>query len=227
MLVGTILYLWSHPFFARTKWKQKYHAIFVYMQWKLPRSAIIIGSNIKIGSACMRLRVCTGPAAERGFYAISINYLCYFCKLFMLFTKKNRTTIYAMRPREGLGCWTEVWLTHVEEIWSGAHRCGVWVDVPVWSGPTRSHGCSTKASSTIWKPTYIWTLFITWTILEWALAPSTARSPPVRLCSHAAHPRTACAPHGSATRGSFHRHIKSFQSKLSNYSNIKSVFRKR
>jgi hypothetical protein len=28
----------------------------------------------------MRLRVCTGHVAKRGFYAIFINYLCYFCE---------------------------------------------------------------------------------------------------------------------------------------------------
>jgi hypothetical protein len=38
----------------------------------------------------MRLRVCTSPVTGRGFYAIYINYLRYFYKLFMLFARKNQ-----------------------------------------------------------------------------------------------------------------------------------------
>jgi hypothetical protein len=44
----------------------------------------------KIGYACMRLRVCTGPVAGRGFYAIFMNYLRYLCELFMIFCAKKQ-----------------------------------------------------------------------------------------------------------------------------------------
>jgi hypothetical protein len=35
--------------------ENKYHPKVVHMQWKVPGSAIIIGSTIKLGTACMRL----------------------------------------------------------------------------------------------------------------------------------------------------------------------------
>jgi hypothetical protein len=72
------------------------------MQWKLSQYAIIIGSTIKIGYACMCLRQCTGLVVGRGFYAIPMNYLCYFYELFMLFAQKNRTTIYGVHPTRGV-----------------------------------------------------------------------------------------------------------------------------
>jgi hypothetical protein len=88
----------------------------------------------------MRLRVCTGPVDGRGFYVISINYLRYFCELFMLFAQKNRTTIYDVRPTQGLGCWTEGLTNARGGMFDLVHtgvRCG-------WArrcGPTRSLGC--------------------------------------------------------------------------------------
>jgi hypothetical protein len=46
--------------------------------------------------------------AGRGFYAIFINYLRFFREVFMVLPKKNRTTIYGVRPTRGLvGCWTD------------------------------------------------------------------------------------------------------------------------
>jgi hypothetical protein len=41
--------------------------------------------------------------ARQGFYAISMNYLCYYCVLFMPFVQKNRIAIMACIPCEGLG----------------------------------------------------------------------------------------------------------------------------
>jgi hypothetical protein len=57
-------------------------------------------------SAFMHVRVCTGPVVGRCFYAISMNYLRYFCELFMLVAqKKNRTIIYGVCDTRVLGCW--------------------------------------------------------------------------------------------------------------------------
>jgi hypothetical protein len=53
----------------------------------------------------MRLRMCMGPVDVRDFYAIFINYLRYFCGLFMLFAQKNISIIYGVRPTRVLGCW--------------------------------------------------------------------------------------------------------------------------
>jgi hypothetical protein len=106
MTVGAILYLWSHLFFARKQRKWKYHPKFVHMQWKLSRSTIIIGSTIKIGSSCMRLRMWTWSSGWPGFYAISMNSLRYFCQLFMPFVQKNKTSIMTCIPHDG-GVWSE------------------------------------------------------------------------------------------------------------------------
>jgi hypothetical protein len=65
------------------------------MQWKVLRSAIIIGSTTKIGYVCMRMRVCMDPVSGRGFYAISMDYLRYFGELFMLFAKKTEPQFMA------------------------------------------------------------------------------------------------------------------------------------
>jgi hypothetical protein len=108
MAVGAILYLWSHPIFVRNQWKRKCHPKFAQMQWKLPRFIIIIGATIKIESAYMRLCMCTGPVVVRGFYDISMNYLRYFCELFMLFVEKTEPQFIACIPHRGLECWTEI-----------------------------------------------------------------------------------------------------------------------
>jgi hypothetical protein len=48
----------------------------------------------KIVCACMCLHVCTGLVVGRGFYAISMNYLRYFCELFMLFMQKQNHNLW-------------------------------------------------------------------------------------------------------------------------------------
>jgi hypothetical protein len=111
MAVGPILYLRKHPIFVRMQWKWKYFQKISHIQWKLSRSAIIIGSTIKIGSTCMCMSVCTWSNGWTRF-------LCYLYQLFTLFpwsiygiTQKNRTTIYSVCPTRGLGVGPEVWLT--------------------------------------------------------------------------------------------------------------------
>jgi hypothetical protein len=60
------------------QWKRKCHPKFAHMQCKLSRSAIIIGSAIKIGYICMRLRVWMWSSGWAEF-------LCYVYELFTLF----------------------------------------------------------------------------------------------------------------------------------------------
>jgi hypothetical protein len=87
MAVGAILYLWSHPTFALMKRKRKRYPKFAYMQWNLPWCAIIIRSTIKIGFACMHLRMLSSGRAR---------FLCYPCELFTLFL----WTIYAIHSKK-------------------------------------------------------------------------------------------------------------------------------
>jgi hypothetical protein len=49
----------------------------------------------------MRLGVWTWSNGRAGVYAITINYLHYFCELFTLFTQKTETAIYGVRPTRG------------------------------------------------------------------------------------------------------------------------------
>jgi hypothetical protein len=58
MIVGAILYLWNHPISAHAVVTKLSSKIFAYAM-ETPTTAIIIGSTIKIGFACMRLHVCT------------------------------------------------------------------------------------------------------------------------------------------------------------------------
>jgi hypothetical protein len=135
MVVVSILYLWSHLIFVRTQWKRKYHPKFVYMQWRLPWSAIIIGSTIKIGSACMRLCTWSSDCAR---------FLCYLCELLALFLwtiyVKNITAIYGLRPTWEVGCWTGsltyTWGQFWPGAWLGTHPIA-WHGMRVGT-PTRS-----------------------------------------------------------------------------------------
>jgi hypothetical protein len=110
MAIRVILYLWSHHFFARMQWKHKYHLKFSHVQCKLVQSTIIIGSIIKIGFACMHLRMLTWSNGWAGFYAIFINYLRYLCELFTPFVqKKKQNRNYGVHPkRVGLSVGPEV-----------------------------------------------------------------------------------------------------------------------
>jgi hypothetical protein len=101
MTVIAILYLWSHPIFARMQLKRKCHPKFASMQWKLSQSTIIIRSTIKIGSACICLH--TWSSGWAGYLCYLCEYLRYFSELF---TQKNRTIIYGLRPMREDGCWT-------------------------------------------------------------------------------------------------------------------------
>jgi hypothetical protein len=107
----------------------------------------------KIVCACMRLHVCTGLVVGRGFYAISMNYLRYFYKLFMLFMQKQNHNLWCACHTGGgwwLVCWTGgltdaregLDLVHTGMRSGWARRCS----------PTRSQGWSARASSIIWKP---------------------------------------------------------------------------
>jgi hypothetical protein len=58
--------------------------------------------------------------AGRGFYAISVNYLRYFYRLFTLFEQKNRTAIYNLRTTREVGCWTESLTDARGKGWPGA-----------------------------------------------------------------------------------------------------------
>jgi hypothetical protein len=95
----------------------------------------------------LHLRPRTGPVDGRGFYAISMNYLRYFCELFMLFAQKTEPQFMACVPRDGqdvgpgvdLRTWGRFDLVHT------CVGCG-WV--PRY-GPARSQGWSAMASSTI------------------------------------------------------------------------------
>jgi hypothetical protein len=85
--------------------------------------AIIIRSTMKIGSACMRLRVCTWSSGWTSFYAISMNDLCYFLKYLCYYAKKW-TIIYGVCPMQVLVVGPGVWLTRGGSFYlvhGGAH----------------------------------------------------------------------------------------------------------
>jgi hypothetical protein len=48
----------------------------------------------KIGFACIRLRVWTWSLSRRGFYAIIMNYLRYFCERFTQFAQKKNCNLW-------------------------------------------------------------------------------------------------------------------------------------
>jgi hypothetical protein len=160
MAIGAILYLWSHPIFARMHQKRKRYPKFAYMQWNLPRCAIIIGSTIKIRSACMHIRMLSSGRA---------GFLCYPCELFTLFmwtiyaihSKKENKQFMACVPRERLVVGPGVWLTHVAEV-DVVHGWGDTPDSLEWGAGGRagavqpSRGWSARASSNIWKPRAIY-----------------------------------------------------------------------
>jgi hypothetical protein len=141
MTVGGILYLWSHPIFARMQRKRKRYPKFAYMQWILPRCVIIIGSTIKIGSACMHL--CMLSSGRVGF-------LCYPCELFTLFlwtiyaihSKKENKQFMACVPRERLVVGQIVWPRGGgwRGAWVGGHtwQPGVGWGGARWCGPAKS-----------------------------------------------------------------------------------------
>ena len=121
MVVGVILYLYSHPIFARNKWKRKMsskicvHAIETHMSCHNYRI------HHKIGFECMRLRVWMWFSGWVGFYANSMKYLRYFCELFMVFAQKQNHNLYRASHAE---VEPEVWLRSVWEVWPGAWILG-------------------------------------------------------------------------------------------------------
>jgi hypothetical protein len=68
------------------------------MQWKLPWSAIIIRSTIKIGFACKSLRVCTW---SNGW----VRFLCYLCELFTLFPWSIYAICALRKKKHGHSLW--------------------------------------------------------------------------------------------------------------------------
>jgi hypothetical protein len=145
MTVEAILYLWSHPIFMCMQWKRKYDPKFAHMQWKLPRSAIIIGSTIKIGStccACARVQALgeVFMPSLRTIYAISMNYLCYIRKKQNAIYGVHLTRVVRMLNRRfdwGTWWWFDLVYTSV--------GCG-WM---CRRGPTRSHVWLARVSSNI------------------------------------------------------------------------------
>jgi hypothetical protein len=65
------------------------------------------------------MHVCMGLVAGRGFYAISMNDLRYFCEIFMLFAQKTVPQLWCV-SHAGLECWT-VALT--DACGGGLNRC--------------------------------------------------------------------------------------------------------
>jgi hypothetical protein len=83
MVVGVILYLCNYPIFV--------HAVETKLSSKIFAQAmktLTICHNYRIYHKYRIFMHAPGLVVGRGFYVISMNYLCYFREVFMLFAKK-------------------------------------------------------------------------------------------------------------------------------------------
>jgi hypothetical protein len=167
------------------------------MQLKLPRSAIIIESTIKIGSHACTCACAHGPVVGRGFYAIFVNYLRYF---YGLFTQKTEPQFMACVPRERLVVGPRVWLTHVGRLtWCmGGGR--TWQPSVGWVGAlvqSRQVGGGRPGLpptfGSPWLPIYIYIKNLIWAPMLPRLHPSHVQHPQKIVQSDHSNPHPSAA----------------------------------